>query len=192
MGPARKGWAARLGRHKWPVLVLATLMLLGGVLVAQAQTPSPSKFPLQPPAQPVAFSHKVHVEKGISCLFCHSNAPRGQVASIPSVEKCMGCHRVIKGSTPQAQAEIAKVRDAWERHVPLRWEKKTDLPDFVYFSHRPHIQAGIPCKRCHGDVGNMTMPPRNFGLTMGFCLSCHRQQAPEKVAKLVDCATCHK
>lgn len=183
---------AALLRRRFVVglLVLSTVLVIAAVVQAQSSVTSPTE--VQPPAQPVAFSHKVHVDKGIDCLYCHSNAPRGEEASIPSVEKCIGCHRVVDGSTPQAQAEIAKIRDAWERGVPLRWEKKTDLPDFVYFSHRPHIQAGVSCVQCHGDVGSTAMPPRNFNMTMGFCLDCHRQQSPEKVAKLVDCATCHK
>jgi hypothetical protein len=30
-----------------------------------------------------------------------------------------------------------------------------------------------------------------YNLNMGFCLDCHKQQAPEKVARLIDCSTCH-
>ncbi len=190
------------GRRRWMIptflgvaLVVAAVVVLLVVESPSSTAQSTTVEPIapQPPAQPVRFSHKVHVEQvGIACLYCHSNAPRGQVASIPSVEKCIACHAVIEGQTPQARAEIAKIRDAWERGVPLQWEKKTDLPDFVYFSHQPHIKAGVSCVECHGQVGSTDMPPRNFNMTMGFCLDCHRQQAPEKVAKLVDCATCHK
>ncbi len=177
------------GRHRWLMAMLAVALLFLVVFVVRAE---PREAPVQPPAQPVAFVHKTHANKGIDCLYCHSNAARGQVASVPSVEKCMGCHQVVTPQNPQSAKEVEKIRDAWERGVPLRWEKKFDQPDFVYFSHGPHIRANVSCETCHGDVANMDMPKPGYNLTMGFCLNCHRQQAPEKVAKLTDCATCHK
>lgn len=175
-------------RKRWLSVVLVSLVLFIAAAVVLAQSPQDPA----PTVAPVAFSHKVHVDKGIDCLFCHSNAPRGQVASIPSVEKCMGCHKVVTPEDPKAAAEVEKVRKAWEMGVPLRWEKKFDQPDFVYFSHRPHIQAGVTCEKCHGDVGKTDMPEPGYNVNMGFCISCHQTQAPEKVAKLTDCATCHK
>jgi hypothetical protein len=65
-------------------------------------------------------------------------------------------------------------------------------PDFVYFSHRPHVAAGLNCEQCHGDVSQMAEAEYQGDQNMGWCLSCHRQQAPEKQVKLTDCATCHK
>ncbi len=166
---------------------LVVLLLTAVVVLAQ----SPEDVP-NPAVEPVAFNHKTHNDKGIDCLFCHSNAPRGQVASIPSVEKCMGCHQVVTPQNPKSAREVEKIRKAWEMGISLRWEKKFDQPDFVYFSHRPHIQANVACEDCHGDVGNTDMPEPGYYITMGYCLNCHRQQSPEKVAKLTDCATCHK
>ncbi len=174
---------------RWLGVALVFSVLLVAAVVVLAQSP---QQPPDPVIEPVAFNHKTHVDKGIDCLYCHSNAPRGQVASIPSVEKCIGCHQVVTPQNPQSAAEVEKIRKAWELGVPLRWEKKFDQPDFVYFSHRPHIQANVDCAECHGDVGSIAMPEPGYYVTMGFCLNCHRQQAPEKVAKLTDCATCHK
>ncbi len=179
-------------RSRWAVIGIVLVLFLVAVAAVYAAPRQASDTTATSPAQPVAFSHKTHTDKGIDCLFCHSNAPRAQVASVPSVEKCMGCHQVVTPKDPQAKAEVEKVRDAWERGVPLRWQKMFDQPDFVYFSHRPHIQADVQCETCHGDVGNMDMPKPGYYVNMGFCLDCHRKQAPEKVAKLTDCATCHK
>ena len=178
----------RVSRRSLGLLFVLFMLLLAAVVVL-AQ--SPEDVP-DPTVEPVAFNHKTHVDKGIDCLYCHSNAPRGQVASVPSVEKCIGCHQVVTPQDPNAAREVEKVRKAWEMGVPLRWEKKFDQPDFVYFSHRPHIQANVACEECHGDVGSTDMPEPGYNVNMGFCLDCHRQQAPEKVAKLTDCATCHK
>jgi hypothetical protein len=75
---------------------------------------------------------------------------------------------------------------------PLRWVKTYDQPDFVYFSHRPHVVAGVNCEVCHGDVSQMTVVRQAYRINMGFCLHCHRQQEPEKVERLISCATCHK
>ncbi len=180
----------RWPRRRWWIIGLILVAMLAVAAVVIAQSPSDVSSPSLD--EPVAFKHKTHADKGIDCLYCHSNAPRGEVASIPSVEKCMGCHQVVTPKDPKAAAEVEKIRKAWEQGVPLRWEKKFDQPDFVYFSHRPHIQAGVACEDCHGDVGSTDMPQPGYYITMGYCLNCHRQQAPEKVAKLTDCATCHK
>ncbi len=175
-------------RWAWVGLTVALLLTLAMVVYAAprhtSSTPDPSLS--------VAFSHKTHADKGIDCLYCHSNASRGEVASIPSVEKCMGCHQVVTPADPQSRAEVEKIRNAWANGEPLRWPRMVDQPDFVYFSHGPHIRAGVQCEDCHGDVGSVDMPDQDFHMTMGFCLDCHQQQDPAKVDKLMDCATCHK
>ncbi len=178
------------GRMRWLWVGLAVALLLTLVMVVYAAPHHDTSTSI--PAQPIAFSHKTHADKGIDCLYCHSNATRGQVASIPSVEKCMGCHQVVTPADPKAKAEVEKIRKAWDQGTPLRWRKMFDQPDFVYFSHRPHMQAGLQCEDCHGDVGALDMPRPDFHMSMGYCLDCHRQQDPAKVDKLMDCATCHK
>ncbi|NPA90455.1 MAG: cytochrome c3 family protein [Chloroflexi bacterium] len=179
-------------RSRWVLGGIVLLLFLTIVMVAYAAPQTQGKRWGKLRGQPIAFSHKTHADKGIDCLYCHSNAPRGQVASIPSVEKCMGCHQVVTPRRRRSQMEVEKIRDAWARHAPLRWEKMFDQPDFVYFSHRPHVQAGLACEDCHGDIGRLDMPKPDYSMTMGYCLDCHQKQAPEKVAKLTDCATCHK
>jgi hypothetical protein len=52
-------------------------------------------------AQPIAFSHEVHAgEFRIDCLYCHSGARRSTVAGIPSVQLCMGCHKLVAANRP--------------------------------------------------------------------------------------------
>src|SRR6266849_3859027 len=48
------------------------------------------------PRQPILFSHVAHAGSfQISCQYCHADARRSEYAGLPSVERCMGCHRII-------------------------------------------------------------------------------------------------
>lgn len=136
-----------------------------------------------PGEQPIAFSHSRHVEQaGIDCQFCHAYARRGPVAGIPSLERCVGCHRSILTERP----EIVKVLDYWEQETPIPWIRVHDLPDYVRFSHKAHVRSGIDCAACHGDVGRMGIAVQVESLSMGWCVDCHTSRAASR-----DCLVCH-
>ncbi len=162
-------------------VVLAALVLWGAMLLYQSQ---------QPPAQPLEFNHQRHVQDlGMSCLFCHSNAQRGVSAGLPSLTKCMACHNNIEPTTPALQTLQAYA----EKGETIPWVPVAMQPDFVYFSHRPHVNAGVACETCHGEVGQMTVAEPIKNQNMGWCLSCHKNSVDaEHFVKLSDCATCHK
>lgn len=135
------------------------------------------------PAQPIAFSHRAHVTQvGIDCQLCHAYARRGPVAGIPSVARCTGCHRVVLPDRP----EVAKILAYEERDEPIPWIRVHDLPDYVRFTHTRHVGAGLGCATCHGDVGRMEAAEQVSPLTMGWCVSCHKQSNAS-----IDCLTCH-
>ncbi len=151
----------------------------------------------QPPAilgfgaikQPVAFSHYVHVtQAGIDCQFCHRDVSTAAAPDVPPVAQCQFCHKVglidgSKSTFPNAQAEIAMVMNA---NQPIDWIRVNRVPDHVHFNHAAHIQAGISCSVCHGDVASMNVVQPVRSLKMGDCVDCHREHnAP------TDCATCH-
>lgn len=140
------------------------------------------------PKQPIPYSHRIHIEAGIECLYCHSQASRSTIAGIPSVERCMGCHKVmaIEDENVQALAEY------WEQGEAIPWARVNTQPDFVYFSHRPHMGAGLNCETCHGNVGSMDQTRPTVRMDMGWCLDCHTDQDPEHVTRLADCVACHK
>jgi hypothetical protein len=48
------------------------------------------------------------------------------------------------------------------------------LPDFVYFNPSAHVNNGIGCSTCHGQVDQMPLMMRVKSLQMEWCLSCHR------------------
>jgi len=143
---------------------------------------------LAAPDQPIAYSHQTHIEAGIQCLYCHAQATRSNIAGVPSVERCMGCHSVIATDNETVQ----QLAGYWERGEAIPWASVNNQPDFVYFSHRPHYGAGINCETCHGNVGTMDQARPTLRMDMGWCLKCHTDQDPEHVGRLVDCVTCHK
>ncbi len=162
-------------------LLIFLVLLLAGVLLTQSQAQAA-------PRQPVAYSHRVHVEAGLQCLFCHSSAMRSDIAGIPSMQKCMGCHTTI--ATDNSTVQI--LAGYWERGEPILWVRVTRQPEFVYFSHQAHLSAGENCETCHGNIGQMTVTRSLVKMDMGWCLDCHMKQDEIKVAHLADCLTCHK
>jgi hypothetical protein len=181
--------------RRWLLIGSALLLVLalGGThLFLAAKTRAAPATQAAPTAQaasgqPIAFNHQIMVQLGIQCLFCHTEARRSPAAGMPSVERCMGCHRVIATNTP----EIQKVADYWNRQQSIPWVRVNALPRFVYFSHEVHVTAGgLNCERCHGDVGHMTIDRPVVHMNMGWCLSCHEQQS--NAAQLRDCVVCHQ
>lgn len=139
--------------------------------------------PVDPIAQPIDFSHAHHVtEVGLDCQFCHAYARRGPVAGIPSVQRCAGCHETVLSEQP----EIVKVLEYWNNKEPIPWVRVHDLPDYVRFSHKPHIRAGVNCADCHGNVGAMEAAVQVESLSMGWCVDCHNEREASR-----DCLVCH-
>lgn len=125
--------------------------------------------------QPVPFSHQHHVGGlGLDCRFCHSGVETSAVAGIPPTHTCMTCHSQLYTQT----AMLAPVRSSLARNQPIRWNKVNKLPDYVYFDHSIHVAKGVGCTTCHGDVDHMPLTRQAAPLTMGWCLDCHRDPAP--------------
>ena len=137
----------------------------------------------EPGTQPLAFSHRVHAgDYEIRCQYCHAYARRGPVAGIPSVQQCIGCHRTIAVEQP----EIVKLTEYWEQRNPIPWIRVHDLPNYVRFTHRRHLQADVECQVCHGQVQQMESAVQVAPLTMGWCVTCHEEREVSK-----DCLLCH-
>ncbi len=80
---------------------------------------------------------------------------------------------------------------------PIRWVRVYNLPDFVYFDHRSHVNAGVTCQKCHGPVETMERVSQFPDLTMGWCVNCHRDVKNGKIPELkgkkpsISCTVCH-
>lgn len=61
---------------------------------------------------------------------------------------------------------------------PVEWVRIHKTPDYVYFNHSAHVNRGISCQSCHGQVNEMEVVYQAESLSMGWCLECHRE--PEK------------
>jgi hypothetical protein len=169
--------------NRWLQLIIILIFagVVGGIFLSRAQV-------LAAPNQPIPYNHQTHVKAGVQCLYCHTSALRSDIAGIPSLEKCMGCHTTIATDSPVVQT----LSGYWERGEPIPWMRVSKQPDFVYFSHQAHLGAGENCETCHGNVGSMTVTRPVVKMDMGWCLDCHQKQPENKVARLADCLTCHK
>ncbi|RIK84603.1 MAG: hypothetical protein DCC68_01205 [Planctomycetota bacterium] len=178
------------------------------------------------PEQPIAFSHRLHADElQIHCQYCHSAAGESRHAGIPSGEACMRCHKFVTAPfgamQTEAQAadaekrkprtivsdELRKLYDAMglddnlepsatQKPRPIPWVRVHNLPDFVYFDHRAHVNAGVTCQHCHGPVESMQTVEQFSTLSMGWCVNCHRDAAAngiqgKAVSPSLDCAACH-
>lgn len=178
------------------------------------------------PRQPIAFSHRLHADElQIHCQYCHSAAGESRHAGIPSGEACMRCHKFVTAPFNALQeevraadaekrkprtivsAELRKLYDAMgldekleataaKESMPIPWVRVHNLPDFVYFDHRAHVNAGVTCQHCHGPVESMQTVEQFSTLSMGWCVNCHRDAAVhgiqgKAVSPSLDCAACH-
>lgn len=147
------------------------------------------------PRQPISFSHELHAgQYQIDCLYCHTGTERSEMAGVPSVQLCMGCHAQFGQDLEGVQI----LKEAWDRGETIRWEQIHRLPEHVQFKHNRHVQAGVECQRCHGAVEAMDkvhltsdtiwwpwlLPSKK--LEMGWCIDCHRENQASH-----DCLTCH-
>jgi Cytochrome c7 and related cytochrome c len=125
--------------------------------------------------QPVPFSHQHHVGGlGLDCRYCHTGVENSPIAGIPPIHTCVTCHSQLYTQT----AMLAPVRESLADNEPIRWNKVYKLPDYVYFDHSIHVAKGVGCSTCHGDVATMPLMRQTAPLTMGWCLECHRDPAP--------------
>lgn len=146
----------------------------------------------QSPQQPIQFTHQIHVNLGVQCLYCHPGALRGPSPGLPTQTKCWGCHQQI--AKTNTSPLLAVLVDYVRNDRPIEWVPVAQVPDFVHFTHRPHVAAGLNCETCHGDMSQVTIARNPQVMNMGWCLNCHRERAaddPEKLTKLTDCGTCH-
>ena len=128
--------------------------------------------------QPVPFSHEHHVGGlGIDCRYCHTTVTESSFANIPPTKICMNCHSQMWSVAPA----LEPVRESYRSGVSIQWTRVHDLPDFVYFDHSIHVNKGIGCSTCHGDVSKMPLMRQVASLRMEWCLNCHRH--PEEYVR---------
>jgi len=128
--------------------------------------------------QPVQFSHKHHVgDDGIDCRYCHTGVETSAVAGIPPTKTCMNCHSVLYNNA----SYLEPIRASYSTDKSIEWVKVHRLADFAYFNHSIHVNKGVGCSTCHGQVNQMPLMFQANTLLMQWCLECHRN--PEMVLR---------
>ena len=149
---------------------LATLPVYVGLLLAYGANPTTLNVGYAP-LQPVPYSHAQHAGKlGIDCRYCHTTVEKAAMAALPPTEVCMNCHTVLFANS----AKLAEVRKSYVEGTPIPWVKVHNLPDYAYFNHSAHVQAGVGCIECHGPVQQMETVRTVKPLNMAWCIECHR------------------
>lgn len=187
---------------------LLGLVLLAILIFLAVSSWSRQPAVAKPSVQPINFPHSVHVQTyTIDCQYCHADARRSEYAGLPSVTRCMGCHKIVAADRP----EIKKLADYAAKQQSIPWVRVYKVPEYVYFPHKAHLRAGLRCQTCHGPVETMTtvgavtgptlstdllhlvgLRPAPPPLTMGWCIDCHRvQNATRGMHAPLDCVTCH-
>ena len=194
--------------HKRPiVLILSTLMLvlLSGCKFQWGHIGYNTGYQ---PDQPIPFSHELHAGKyKMDCLYCHSNVEKSKHSSVPSLNVCMNCHRIVKADSPHIQ----KLQAAYDEGGTINWVKVHMLPDHVKFNHKRHVKflansenRAQACQTCHGQINQMEVVHQESSLSMGWCINCHRDPTefiPTELQKnyteagspkgKLNCTTCH-
>jgi hypothetical protein len=182
------GWVASVAMA---ATLVAFFFFAGGLAPQSAASPQEAKQMVPdnpsehtPPVQPIAYSHKKHLAFGLECKKCHTNPEPGKLMTFPATSICMECHVTIAKDKPSIQklAQYAKSKEA----VP--WVRVYTVLPGVAWNHRPHLDAGVKCERCHGKVREMeAMSEVTSVTTMYSCLHCHEMNQAKTA-----CDTCHK
>lgn len=142
-------------------------------------TPQYSRVGYQP-LQPVAFQHDIHVKQlGLDCRYCHSYVELSSHSNVPTTQTCMNCHLQIQQKNPK----LDPVRSSWATGIPINWVRVHHVPDYAYFDHSAHVNRGVSCVICHGQVNEMQVVWEDKSLSMAWCLQCHRN--PENFVRPV-------
>ena len=121
--------------------------------------------------QPIQFSHERHVAgNGIDCRYCHTSVENSRVRRHPADEDLHELPFADLLEQPVPRTGPRQLRN----NRPIAWTRVHDLPDFVYFNHSIHVNKGVGCTTCHGQVDRMPLMWQEQSLQMEWCLDCHR------------------
>ncbi len=174
--------------NKLPAIIIGGALLVGTAVSAGVWyyfTPKYTRVGYQP-IQPVAFSHNIHANQlGMDCRYCHNAVEKSWYSNIPASSVCMNCHNQVLKDDPK----LAVVRESFATGKPIPWVQIHKLPDYVYFNHSAHVNRGVSCVECHGQINHMDEVQHAKPLSMSFCLECHRNpemrlRPPDKITDL--------
>jgi quinate dehydrogenase (quinone) len=152
------------------------------VVSGPGREPSEISAPATPVSQPLPFSHVRHMQTGVKCENCHPVLGNGECMQIPALAGCLHCHRTVLADSPAIQKLAALAKES----QPPSWTRLYSLPDFVFFSHQRHLDAGVECAVCHGPVQTRDTLWQEKEISMVACVGCHKLRKAS-----VSCDLCH-
>jgi hypothetical protein len=159
-------------------IVVCTGAVAAGVTLAFTYYATPKTLVVgYQPAQPIPFSHKIHVDQiGVDCRYCHAFVEVSGHATVPAGSTCWNCHQHIQRDSPKLAPLHQSMNPAYPGYhgKPIEWVRVHKTPDFVYFNHSAHVNRGVACQSCHGNVNTMQVISQDQSLAMSWCLDCHR------------------
>jgi len=176
------------------LIMLAILVMLPVLSAAKETKDIPFTFKN---AEPVIFSHDLHLEKyKNNCKICHNaifnikQKKKFTMAEMEATTSCGACHTGVKAFSVKDEKFCTKCHKGKPRTVTF---KVKGAPE-VAFSHDAHVsKAGLSCRSCHdgkiitGKDKNVTMAQMEKGKTCG---ACHNDKMGFTVAG--NCGNCHK
>jgi hypothetical protein len=169
------------------VLFLVGLFLVGHSQSAQAQAMSQdvhnTPVPSAAPPQPLPYSHKTHLALGLQCQGCHTNPDAAGLMTFPDPATCMKCHASVAKNKPS----VKKLAGYEKSKTTVPWVRVYTVLPGVTWNHRKHLDAGMKCEMCHGDVTQMeTMTNVKSVTSMDGCIDCHKLHNAKPT-----CVACH-
>ena len=131
----------------------------------------------------VAFNHKTHATRGVTCTDCHDGAESKDEAGMPTLETCMDCHEEMEEEAPP-EKKIAQFVDPATKKV--KWNHFTRQADEIKFTHKAHAAKKVECTSCHGDMTQRERTGPDLFLTMDACTTCHAEKKASN-----ECTVCH-
>ncbi|MCP4873694.1 MAG: hypothetical protein GY898_33830 [Proteobacteria bacterium] len=185
--------------------IAVVLLLASGLAIARDPTAAPRSVEVYPEQSlPITFNHERHLTQGLQCVTCHADAvtsespqdlltPNHEVCSLchlvqaPNAAElfpkaaCTTCHAGLTEGTPEHMSPTGQPLETAPQ--PARIQIPTAR---ITFSHKTHVDEGVPCLQCHVGVDTADLATRNHLPTMTTCLGCHDGgEAPS------ECTTCH-
>lgn len=170
--------------ERFPRIALATRRrrIAPAVLALWAAAVSVAASTPKAPEQPIPFSHRQHAAVA-ACNLCHPKAATGERAGLPDAARCMLCHAGVKSESPGARRLAGYQREG--KAIP--WVRVYRVPDFVFFSHAPHLKAKLDCVACHGPVAQRDALAQEIPTDMKTCMKCHKTRTAPNA-----CNVCHE
>ena len=160
-------------RRKWAAIPGLIALAISAVVLSAYSGASSSQN--NQPVQPINFPHPLHAAGNLNmnCLYCHYTANKSPDPGMPAVGTCMGCHLVVRADKPEIKKLAAYYNLGQAGAKPVPWIRIHKVPEYVHFPHMRHVNAGVTCQTCHGQVQTMSRVYQYSSLNMGWCVKCH-------------------